>query len=46
MSQMNHRAGGLAISTGTFLSRPPRNPQQQALLHLIGTLINGKPEAR
>jgi hypothetical protein len=31
------------IEIGAFLSRGPRNPEHQALLHLIGTLIEGKP---
>ena len=30
---------------GAFLSRGPRNPEHQALLHLIGTLVEGSSVA-
>jgi hypothetical protein len=33
------------IEIGAFLSRGGRNPEHQALLHLIGTLLEGSPEA-
>jgi hypothetical protein len=32
------------IEIGAFLSRGQRNPEHQALLRLIGTLIEGRPE--
>jgi hypothetical protein len=32
------------IDIGAFLSRGPRNPERQALLHLIGTLIEDRRE--
>jgi hypothetical protein len=32
------------IEIGAFLSRGERNPEHQALLRLIGTLIEGRPE--
>jgi hypothetical protein len=32
------------IDIGAFLSRGPRNPEHQALLHLIGTLIEDRQE--
>jgi hypothetical protein len=34
------------IDIGAFLSRGPRNREHQALLHLIGTLIEGRPDVR
>jgi hypothetical protein len=33
------------IDIGAFLSRGPRNPEHQALLRLIGTLLNGRTDA-
>jgi hypothetical protein len=32
------------ISIGAFLSRGERNPEHQALLRLIGTLVEGRSE--
>jgi hypothetical protein len=32
------------MDIGTFLSGGPRNPEHQALLHLIGTLVEGNPQ--
>jgi hypothetical protein len=32
------------IDIGAFLSGGPRHPEHQALLHLIGTLIESHPE--
>jgi hypothetical protein len=31
------------IDIGAFLSRGPRNPEHQALLQLIGTLVRKRP---
>ncbi len=33
------------IDIGTFLTRGPRNPEQHALLFLIGTLLGTSPRA-
>jgi hypothetical protein len=33
------------IDIGAFLSEDPRNPEHQALLHLIGRLIDGNSQA-
>jgi len=32
------------IDIGAFLGRGPRNPEHQALLRLIGTLVEERPE--
>jgi hypothetical protein len=32
------------MDIATFLSGGPRNPERQALLHLIGTLVEGNPQ--
>ena len=32
------------MDIGSFLSGGPRNPEHQALLHLIGTLVEGNPQ--
>ena len=32
------------ISIGVFLSRGERNPEHQVLLHLIGTLVEGRSD--
>jgi hypothetical protein len=34
------------IDIGTFLNRGPLNPEHQALLRLIATLVNGGVESR
>jgi hypothetical protein len=34
------------IEIGEFLGRGQRNPEHQALLRLIGTLIEGRPQRR
>jgi hypothetical protein len=34
------------IDIGAFLSRGPRNPEHQALLRLIGTLVEETPDIR
>jgi hypothetical protein len=41
--EANAPSGGQStdIDIGTFLNRGPRNPEHQALLHLIGTLVEG-----
>jgi hypothetical protein len=43
----NQPSGGRPshIDIGEFLSRGARNPEHQALLHLIGTLIEASNEA-
>jgi hypothetical protein len=44
--QPNVPSGGRPsdIDIAAFLSRAPRNPEHQALLHLIGTLVEDRPE--
>jgi hypothetical protein len=44
----NSASGGQPshIEIGAFLSRGSRNPEHQALLQLIGTLIEGNSQAR
>ena len=44
--QPNAPSGGRPsdIDIGAFLSRGPRNPEHQALLHLIGTLTEDRRE--
>jgi hypothetical protein len=33
------------LDIGAFLNRGPRNPEHRALLHLIGSLVEGSPDA-
>ena len=44
--EANVPSGGQStdIDIGTFLHRGSRSPEQQALLHLIGTLVVGSPD--
>ena len=44
--QPNIPSGGRPsdLDIGEFLSRGPRNPEHQALLHLLGTLVEECPE--
>ncbi len=45
--EANSPSGGhlTDIEIGGFLSGGQRNPEHQALLHLIGTLVEGSPPA-
>ena len=44
--EANVPSGGYVteLDIATFLSSGPRNPEHQALLHLIGTLVESNPE--
>ncbi len=44
--EANAPSGGQStdIDIGAFLNRGPRNPEHQALLRLIGTLVEDSPE--
>jgi hypothetical protein len=46
--EANAPSGGQVtdIDIGVFLNRGPRNPEHQALLRLIGTLIEGSADIR
>jgi hypothetical protein len=46
--EANAPSGGQStdIDIGAFLNRGPRNPEHQALLRLIGTLVEDSPEVR
>jgi hypothetical protein len=45
--EANAPSGGQVTDSdiGAFLSRGPRNPEHQALLRLIATLVQGGPDA-
>jgi hypothetical protein len=44
--EANAPSGGqlTEIDIGAFLNRGPRNPEHQALLRLIGTLVENSPD--